>query len=111
MLHPVFVAEGMAWELSPPELREGSKAWLLALCHVGGLCPTLCPPRLALCTEGAVGQAPQPGLCQAVPGLCWTAAPGQSCAKGTRHLCGSCLLDVTLIGLGQAEQRQPGTAE
>lgn len=55
MLHPVFMAGGMGWELSPPELREGSKAWPLALCQ-GGLRPTLYPAPLALCAEGAVGR-------------------------------------------------------
>lgn len=56
MLHPLFIAEGLGWELSPPELREGSKAWPLALCQVGGLHLSLCPASLALCAEGAVGR-------------------------------------------------------
>lgn len=111
MVHPLYMAEGMGWELSPPERREGSKAWPLAPCQAGGLHPALWPAALALCAEGAVGKAPQSGLCQAVPGLSWTAAPGPGCAKGARHLCGSCLLDVTLIGLRQTEQRRTGTAE
>lgn len=97
------MAEGMAWELSPPELREGSKAWPLALHPVGGLHPTLCQHPNPVCSP--VGRLHS----QACAKLCLVS--GQSCAKGARHLCGSCLLDVTLIGLGQAEQRQPGTAE
>lgn len=69
MLHPIYKAEGMGWGLSPPELREGSRAWPLAPCQAGVLHPALWPAALALCAEGAVGKAPQPGLCQAVPGL------------------------------------------
>lgn len=67
MVHPLFMAEGMGWELSPTELREGSKAWLLALCQ-GGLHPALCPAPLVLCAEGAVGRLHT----QAVPSCAWS---------------------------------------
>lgn len=60
MVHPLFMAEGMGWELSPTELREGSKAWLLALCQ-GGSSPHSVPSTPGPVCRGSCGQAPHPG--------------------------------------------------